>query len=149
MFQVRQEYRNNHHAPPGKYITRWWSCATFVGCLLACPQQNILDHWAQKMQNKVWQRMHGVIKGMRRPRSPTRKRSPSHKGKREHLSCWGQVLPRNQALSRILLCHLPYFHQVNLVNEYSFYLWIIQNHSEFVFEANSSLNLDELSYPFC
>ena len=74
----------------GKYITRWQLCVIFARCLPAClhrTSSTIRLDAKQSMEKSVQS-----MKGMKRPRSPTRKRSQSHKGRMEHLSHLGQML---------------------------------------------------------
>ena len=94
--------------------------------------QSVLDHHLQN------------LKGMKRPRSPTRKISPSHKDKRVHLNHLGQMLPRNHAEWNSALC-LPYSQLVNQVNDHLFCLWITL---EFISEG-ALAQPDELSYSIC
>ena len=95
----------------GRHNIGWWSCATYAGHLPAWPHR----------ASRLLLRVHGKhnkecaeYEGHERPRSPTRKRSSSHKDRRVHLRSSRQMLPRNHAKQNSVLC-IPYSFLVNPV----------------------------------
>ena len=108
----------------GRYTIGWQSYVIYAGHVLAgLPRTSSTitqdEKWSMTMSTQS-------MKDKRRLTSPTRKRSLSHKDRREHPSSSVQILPRSHMEWNFALCPL-YSHLVNPANKYSFCLGITLN----------------------